>query len=251
LEAQLRQEIADRVDVIHVMCEETVDLCSGYFDLPQSKVRVLPHPSYIDVYPNLVDQATARYELGLGHGDFVYLHLGKIRPYKGIDRLLDAFDRLARHDPKARLLLVGEPGRFEQLDEIKQRARANPNVISNFNAIPDADLQLYMNAADVVVLPYRTALNSGVLQLAFSFAKPVVASETGCIPNQVDATTGVTFSWDDGGQALLNAMLSARELGPEHGQAAYERAAENHYSEVSKGFSVLVSEALALPERLG
>jgi glycosyltransferase involved in cell wall biosynthesis len=248
LETQLRQEIADRVDVIHVMCEETVDLCSGYFDLPQSKVRVLPHPSYIDVYPNLVDQATARYELGLGHRDFVYLHLGKIRPYKGIDRLLDAFDRLARHDKKAKLLLVGEPGRFEQLDEIKQRARANPNVISNFNAVPDADLQLYMNAADVVVLPYRAVLNSGALQLAYSFAKPVVVSETGCIPNQVDATTGVTFSWDDGGQALLNAMLSARELGPEHGQAAYERAAANHYFEVSKGFSGLVSEALARHE---
>ena len=246
LEAQLRQEIADRVDLIHVMCEETAQLCSGYFELPQSKIRVLPHPSYIDVYPNLVDKETARYELRLGHGDFVYLHLGKIRPYKGVDRLLDAFDRLARQDPKAKLMLVGESGRFEQLDEIKQRARANPSVISNFNAIPDEDLQLYLNAADVVVLPYRDVLNSGALQLAYSFAKPVVASTTGCIPSQVDATTGLTFSWEDGEQALLNAMLSARELRAEHGQAAYERATHNHYLGISGRFNLLVDEALAL-----
>lgn len=242
LEAQLRQEVADRVDLIHVMSSETAALCSGYFELPQSKIRMLPHPSYVDVYPNLVDKETARYELGLRHDDFVYLHLGKIRPYKGVDKLLDAFDRLVAGQRGVKLLLVGEPGRFDQLDEIKQRARANPHVISNFNTVPDADLQLYLNAADVVVLPYRKILNSGALQLAYSFGKPVVAAAVGSIPQHVDNMTGVTFSWDDGEPALLNAMLAARSLGPEHGRAAYEKARLNHYLEVSAAFSRLVDE---------
>ncbi len=243
LEAQLRQELADRVDLVHIMCEGTVAACASRFEIPESKVRVLAHPSYIDVYPNLVDQQTARYELGLGADDYVYLHFGQIRPYKGVDRLLDAFDRLSRERPRAKLLLVGSPGRFESLPEIMQRARANPNVVSIFNAVPDTDVQLYLNAADVAVFPYLSALNSGALQLAYSFAKPVIASEVGCMSEQVDEQTGITFRWEDGRQSLLNAMLAAPDLGPEHGRAAYERAAANHYLEIGRGFSRLVEEA--------
>jgi len=243
LEAQLRQELADRVDLVHVMCERTVAECASRFEIPASKVRVLAHPSYIDVYPNLVDRQTARYELGLGADDYVYLHFGQIRPYKGVDRLLDAFDRLSRQRPRAKLLLVGSSGRFESLPELMQRARANPNVISVFNAVPDADVQLYLNAADVAVFPYLSALNSGALQLAYSFAKPVVASEVGCMSEQVDEQTGITFRWEDGRQSLLNAMLAAPDLGPEHGRAAYDRAAANHYLDIGRDFNRLVEEA--------
>ena len=237
LEAQLRQELADRVDLVHIMCEGTVAACASRFEIPESKVRVLAHPSYIDVYPNLVDQQAARYELGLAADDYVYLHFGQIRPYKGVDRLLDAFDRLSRQRPRVKLLLVGSPGRFESLPEIMQRARANPNVVSSFNAVPDADVQLYLNAADVAVFPYLSALNSGALQLAYSFAKPAIASEVGCMSEQVDEQTGITFRWEDGRQSLLNAMLAAPELDPAHGRAAYERAAANHYLEIGRGFS--------------
>lgn len=245
LEVQLRQEIADRVDLIHVMCEHTPDACAGYYELPAEKVRVLPHPGFIDVYPNLVDRATARDELGLAADDFVYLHFGKVRPYKGVDALLDAFDRISRRDRSARLLLIGEPGRFEQRDEIIQQARANPAVLSNFSAVPDEDIQLYMNAADVVVLPYRKVLNSGALQLAYSFAKPVVAAAIGCIPHQVDETTGILFDWVNGEHALQIAMQAARGLGPEHGQAAYERAAANHYLDIGRRFQEYVAGAVA------
>ncbi|MCP4303631.1 MAG: methyltransferase domain-containing protein [bacterium] len=246
LEAQLRQEIADRVDHIHVMCESTVAACSEWFDVPETKTRMIPHPSYIDVYSNLVDKETARYHLGLQPDDFVYLHFGQIRPYKAIDRLLDAFDRVSHSDPKVKLLLVGKPGRFDGVRQIMERARANPSVIANFNHIPDADVQLYMNAADVAVLPHRQALNSGALLLAYSFGLPVVASATGCMATQVDDLTGVTFDWDEGEQALLNALLDGRQLGPNHGKAAYERAKAVHYLDIGTQFRQLVDEAMSL-----
>jgi len=244
LEARLRQEIADRVDVIHVMCGETVPACAEWFEIPRSKVRVIPHPSYIDVYPNLVDRPTARHELGIGPDEFVNLHFGQIRPYKGIDRLLDAFDKVAEVEPDSRLLLVGRPGRFEGVRRLTDRARANPKVIANFNPIPDADIQLYMNAADVVVLPHETALNSGALLLAYSFARPVVASATGCIAAQVDDLTGITFDWSDGPLSLQNAMLQARTLGDDHGKAAYKRAQDVHYLNISTQFADVVDELL-------
>lgn len=240
LEAKLRQGIADRVDVIHVMCDKTAAACSEWFDIPQSKVRVIPHPSYIDVYPNLVDKHTARSTLGLSDDDYVYLHFGQVRGYKGLDRLLDAFDQVSRHDSAAKLLMVGKPGRFEGVREIMDRARANPNVISNFNPVPDADVQLYMNASDVVVLPHQTALNSGALLLAYSFARPVITSETGCLTELVDETTGLGIDWNDGDRGLLNAMLSAPELGEDHGRAGYRRAEDLHYLKVGERFAELV-----------
>ncbi len=245
LEAQLRQEIADRVDAIHVMCADTVAACSDWYTLPETKVRVIPHPGYVDVYPNLIDRETARDELGLAPNDFVYLHFGQVRPYKGIDRLLDAFEQIPQEDPDAKLMLVGKPGRFEGIRQIQDRARANANVIANFNPVPDADVQLYMNAADVVVLPHQKALNSGALLLAYSFARPVVAAATGCMAGMVDDATGITFDPQLGTTALLNAMLFARSLGPEHGKAAFERAQKLHYLGIGKRFSEVVDELLA------
>ena len=245
LEAQLRQEIADRVDVIHVMCEATIDACAPHYEIPHSKVRVIPHPSYIDFYPNLIDRGLARDELRIDQDAFVYLHFGQVRPYKGVDLLLDAFDRLAPQHPDSRLLLAGAGGRFEGIEAIKQRARAHPQVAGNFNHVGDADVQLYMNAADVVVLPHRSALNSGALQLAYSFARPVVAPDTGCMAGLVDSTTGITFSPDGASTSLLNAMLEAHQLGPDHERAAYARAAETHYLQISDQFAALVTELSA------
>lgn len=251
-ELRLRQEIADRVDLIHVMCEQTVAETARYYELPAGKVRVVPHPSYIDVYPNLIDASEARYELGIDPDELVYLFLGQIRHYKGVDLLFDAFNRIHRSRPRSRLIVAGEPGRFPGEPEIEQRARSHPGVISNLYAIADDDIQLYMNAADVVVLPYRTGLNSGTMMLAYSYARPVIVAATGCVPDDVDDTTGILFSWADGESALYRAMLEAERLCDDSVRsAAYLRAQERHYLDVAGEFAELVDEARDLAaERL-
>jgi glycosyltransferase involved in cell wall biosynthesis len=133
------------------------------------------------------------------------------------------------------------------MPEISQRARAHPGIIANLYAIPDDDIQLYMNAADAIVLPYRSGLNSGSMMLAYSFARPVIVSSSGCIPDEVDRTTGVVFSWDDGEAALSRAMLDAEHLRDQSVRAeAYRRAQRRHYLDVSTEFGGLVDEALGL-----
>ncbi|MGH2841785.1 MAG: glycosyltransferase family protein, partial [Solirubrobacteraceae bacterium] len=64
-EAAFRQQLADRADLIHVMCARTAEYVSAYYTLPPEKIRVVAHPGYVDVYPNIFDQARARAELGL------------------------------------------------------------------------------------------------------------------------------------------------------------------------------------------
>jgi glycosyltransferase involved in cell wall biosynthesis len=246
-ERQLRQEIADRVDLIHIMCEQTAELAAAHYVLPPGKVRVIPHPSYIDVYPNLIDENTARYELGIDPDELVYLFLGQIRHYKGVDLLLDAFDSVYRSRPRCRLIVAGEPGRFPGRPEIEQRARSHPGVISNLFTIADDDIQLFMNAADVVVLPYRDGLNSGAMMLAHSFARPVIVAASGCIPEEVDDTTGILFSWKDGDTALRQAMFEGERLRDASVRAAaYRRAQQRHYLDIAREFAELVDEARQL-----
>ena len=177
---------------------------------------------------------------GIGRG------IGQIRPYKGVDLLLDAFERVHRHRPRSRLIIAGQPGRFPDCPEIEQRARSHPAVLSNFNSIGDDDLQIYLNAADAVVLPYRSGLNSGAVMLAYSFARPVIVAGHGCVLDSFDETSGIMFSWDDGESALYNAMREGERLRSEdHRRAAYRHTDGLHYLETSVRFGELVAEAQA------
>ena len=205
-EAAFRQKLADQADLVHVMCERTAEFVSAYYTLPADKIHVVPHPAYVDVYPNVIDQAHARAELGLKPEHTVFCFFGGIRPYKRVDALLEAFEAVAGAKPESRLIIVGPPGPFPEVAELVERCDADPRIIGNFNRIPDADIQLYMNAADVIVLPHRAVLNSGSAMLAFSFARPVIAPALGCIGELLTPDVSITFDLEDP-QALTKAMM--------------------------------------------
>lgn len=241
-EAAFRQELADRADLLHVMCERTAEFVSAYYTLPQEKMRVVAHPGYVDVYPNIVDQPRARAELGLKPDHTVFCFLGGIRPYKGVDRLLDAFDRVAQAKPESRLIVVGPPGRFPEIETLADRCEADARIIGNFNRIADADVQIYMNAADVVVLPHRSVLNSGSVMLAFSFARPVIAPAAGCVADLLTPDVSMTFDLDDP-NALTQTMLRADELKADrYREAAYKKALAHPIPAISEEFCGVIRE---------
>lgn len=242
VEVELRRELAQRADAIHVMCPATPDIVArvGY-QLPAERVTVIPHGSYVDVYPNLVGQDDARAELGLGDADLVYLFLGQIRPYKGLDALLDAFDDVRRDERDSRLVVAGDPRNFPGATELERRASRQPGVLPVFREIADVDLQVFLNAADVFVLPHRRVLNTGGIPLAFSFGLPVVAPATGCVPGQVPDGLGLLFGKERG---LDEAMLRARSLvGPGTSRAAFEHAASYTYRDMAEDFWTLLESS--------
>lgn len=237
VERWLRQGLADRADVVHVLCEATVDEVAGDYGLPPERVHVIPHASYIDVYPNVVDREDARRRLGLEPEDITYLCLGQIRPYKGLDDLLDAFESVHRDRPETRLLIAGKPGRFEGVKELLVRCERQPGVRLTAHELPDEELQVYVKAADVVVLPHRRVLNSGLPLLAFSFARPVIAPASGCLPIVVDHRVGLTYGND---QTLEAAMRRVDELlDPSFHRRAFERAIEQHPDVMAQRFADL------------
>lgn len=150
-----------------------------------NKITVIPHGHYMDIYSNTVSRAEAREKLGLAVDDKVFLYFGIIRPYKGVERLIELF----KNDPRlkeARLILAGK-GLNEETDKNIRDAIADaPNIIPEMRFIDDDEIQVFMNAADCGVFPFENVLTSGSVICAMSFGLPIIVPRKGCLVDFVD-----------------------------------------------------------------
>ncbi len=187
-------------------------------------LHVIPHGHYIDIFPNEIPRETARQKLELPGDAFVYLFFGNARVYKGIEKLIDAYRECA--DADTRLAIMTRKAfdgsyadRLIALAEDDERIR-----VFTHSFFPNEDFQIYLNAADVVVLPFSQVLTSGSAIAALSFGKPVIVPALGCLPELVDDSMGILYDPNDSG-ALSKAMLDVRrrDLG-RAGRAAFARA---------------------------
>ena len=194
-------------DVIHVHDESVRRAVAERFHRRQG-VAVIPHGNYLS-YPNTSSRAEARARLGVPASAFVYLFVGQIRPYKGVEELLRAFARLP--DPDAMLVIAGNVHSPEYARDIQDMAEEDARVMLHAAYVPEEDLQYYMNAGDVCVLPYRHVTTSGAAMLAFSFGKPVVAPALGAFPDLLREERGLLYD-PEGASALLEALRRARSL---------------------------------------
>ncbi len=119
-------------------------------------------------------------EFGFSEKDKVILFFGYVRKYKGLDILLDAFSHISQIYPGIKLLIVGEfyDDPEEYLNKIKQNNIENDVTMIN-EFVPNEEVGKYYSAADLVILPYRSATQSGILNVAYGFLKPVVVTRVG------------------------------------------------------------------------
>jgi glycosyltransferase involved in cell wall biosynthesis len=134
--------------------------------------------------PSAADRAAERARHG--DPDLLLLTFGSIRPYKGVDIALDA---LARVDPNLRVRLV-VAGRFwdgaRELRAQSTRLGLNGRVSFRDGFVSNEEAALLFGAADASLLPYRSASQSGVVQLSFAYGRPVIATRVGGLPTAVD-----------------------------------------------------------------
>lgn len=162
--------------------------------LPGAEVRVYPHPLY-DMFAGAEgpSPAEARAALGLPAGAPVALFFGFVRPYKGLDDLLAALARARAQGLDLHLVVAGE---FWD-DVARCRARAADLGVAEATVIidryiPNEEVPRYYAAADVVVLPYREATQSGIAAMAYGFGRPVIATTAGGLADAViDGVTGL------------------------------------------------------------
>ncbi|WP_137286131.1 glycosyltransferase [Halorussus salinisoli] len=169
---------------------EEYDLSGGQ----RTDLVTIPHGNYVGDYEDEIDRATARDRLGLSDDEFVFLYFGRIRPYKQVPRLIEAFGRLDADD--ARLVVAGNATDDELREQVASRAAGDDRVRSVLEYVPDDEVQTYMNAADAVVFPFRDIFTSGSVLLAMSFGKAVVAPESGCLTDVVGEEGGVLYDPD-------------------------------------------------------
>ncbi|UPL15207.1 glycosyltransferase family 4 protein [Microbacterium galbinum] len=173
-ERDLYGVLAGAADLIHVMAPSTAELVADVVALPPEKVVQIPHPSYLGVYDSDVSREEARQSFDLSPDDRAVLFLGQIRPYKGIDLLLEAAASARDSDGRRPVLLLAgsaSPESIAQFDDLKP---AGLRIVTSFESVPDADVARWYRAADIAVFPYRAILNSGSLHLAATMEVPAV-----------------------------------------------------------------------------
>jgi D-inositol-3-phosphate glycosyltransferase len=166
------------------------------FGVPGRKVSIIPFGINNSVPDTGLTPAEAKRRLGIRNGEKAILFFGSIRPYKGLEYLVGAFQRVAAAHPDYRLIIAGEPKRGcdEYMAEIRKRIAGDSSrdrVLQKIEFVPDEETELYFKAADVVALPYTHIFQSGVLFLGYSFGLPVLASDVGSMKEDiVDGETG-------------------------------------------------------------
>jgi beta-1,4-mannosyltransferase len=200
-------------DALHVHDEEAKRGAAQVYGR-SDRIYVVPHGSYIGAYPNDCTREDARARLGLPEGAVVYLCLGQIRRYKGIEDLIAAFKQLSAvaseaETSRCHLILAGhihDPVYARSLSEL---TLGQKGIHTWFQYVGDAELQYFMNACDVCVLPYRDITTSGAAILAFSFGKPVVAPALGGFPELLAGGRGIVYD-PQRSDGLLHALQEVR-----------------------------------------
>jgi glycosyltransferase involved in cell wall biosynthesis len=147
-----------------------------YPALETAPAVVVPHGHYIGRYPNEVSRVDARASLGLAVDDRVLAFVGRIREDKGVERLVREFRFV--EDRRARLVVAGRPSSPELALALRTAAAGDERVVLHLREIADDELQVFLNSADVVALPYERILESGTALLALSFGRPVLVPDT-------------------------------------------------------------------------
>lgn len=208
-EIALHRWLADRADAIHVMSPATAAMLADICELPEQRIRQIPHPSYSGVYGAPVGRVEARKRLDVPVDRRTVLFLGQMRPYKGLDTLIAAINELARRGTAPTLLLAGS-ATPEAEAVINAAMSPEVEVVAKYEFISDQDVGTWFGAADVAVFPYRAILNSGSLHLAASFETPVILPAEPHLVEQFAAETWVrTYSTEDPVQALARTIEDA------------------------------------------
>ncbi len=161
-------------------------------DLTRKPAVRVHHPLY-DNYGEPIDHKLALQKLRLNEDRKYLLFFGFIRKYKGLDLLLEAMALLKNQEENIHLIVAGEYyGDREFYERIIAQHQLQDRIHLFTDFIPNQEVPVYFSAADVVMLPYRSATNSGITQIAYYFEKPMIVTNVGGLPEVVsDGRTGI------------------------------------------------------------
>jgi glycosyltransferase involved in cell wall biosynthesis len=170
-------------DLLFVHSNSNKRTLSQQIKLDEDKIKAVPHGDFDTYIPDrIVTKPEARKFFGLSQEQNVILFFGAIKEYKGLDSLLNSLSFASKKISNLTLIIAGMPNpielKFEYMNIITKLPK-EIKVIFHDEFIPNAEVAKYFIASDVVALPYRRISHSGVLHLAYSFGRPVIATNVG------------------------------------------------------------------------
>jgi beta-1,4-mannosyltransferase len=218
------------------------------------EVTVIPHGSYVGVYPHGRSRAAVRREWGLGKRDLVFVAFGNLRSYKRLELLLDAFSML--DEPEVALVIAGEfLWRFRQPEweqrvtaRLEAAAQRDPRIRYRVERVPDHGVAELHAACDIAVMARSDGWTSGSMILALSHGLPVVAARQ---PAYEELLNGDAAGWlyEPGCASSLAQALSAaaraRDRVPDKAREARRRAQELSWDEVAARTAAVMRSSLS------
>lgn len=175
------KRLYQEMDALICHTEEAKNTLIREFSVDPERVWVIPHgPLLHDAKRSSIQASKA--QLSLPPEEPLVLWQGFVRPYKGLDFLLQAWRKIEAQGLNAHLLIAGT-GEAEMLKSIQEdvaRLGLHESVHLDLRFIPDEELATYYQAADVLVYAYREATTSGALMTALAYGKAIVATNLPC-----------------------------------------------------------------------
>jgi len=179
IERELMQRLVDAADKIHLHARRSIPEIADSLVLPEKKCVIVRHGNYVGHYPNYVSRADARSLLGVHNEEFVIVFTGQIRPYKGLEELIDAFCSISS-SINARLLIAGKASANFDVSLAKQiKSHPSSKIMLVNQFVDDNALQVLYRCADVSVFPYKKILTSGSALLSMTFGIPPILPRVG------------------------------------------------------------------------
>lgn len=190
-------------DHIFVHTEKMKTELMDQFGVSTNRASVIPFGINNSVPNTHLTVTEAKERLGICENEKSILFFGRIKPYKGLEYLIAAFQILAGRSADYRLMIIGrlEEG-CEQYwasmqKEIQEYVEAG-RVGLRIEFIPDSEIEIYFKACDVLILPYKEIFQSGVIFLGYSFGLPAIIADVGSLRDDVvEGKNGFVFSPED------------------------------------------------------
>lgn len=165
------------------------------FKIPENKISVVRHGVYSLQLSEDLTKESCRKAMELKEKDIVLLFFGYITQYKGLPLLIEAFNTLKPKHSNLKLLVAGKVSKDYQdsFEQIKAGISSNDIQITT-KYLEDTEVEQHYKAADIVVLPYLEASQSGVMFISYAYGKPVIAPNFGGFPYDIElGKTGLLF----------------------------------------------------------
>jgi glycosyltransferase involved in cell wall biosynthesis len=162
------------------------------FDISPERLKIIDHGNeniFIEFAKLSIHSENLRVMYNLEENANIVLFFGLLSPSKGIPDLIDAFAIVVDKYPTVKLLIAGYPSKYVDPQDYKnqvEKLKLRKNIIFDLRYIPNESVAELMNLAKVVVYPYTSSTQSGALQVAYSFGKPVIVTDVGGLPEVVE-----------------------------------------------------------------